>query len=129
MANKRKCILCPTHEYEYCGKCKPQETIQTWRYIFDSENCRDIYKILENYVAKKVNALEAKQQLSNYVLPPMEEIQPTLRKNLEDILNQTKENFIAENTEEKSNLLEDKTVIEEEIIKPRRRRYSRRNKE
>ena len=124
MANKRKCILCPTHEYEYCGKCKPQETIQTWRYIFDSENCRDIYKILENYVAKKINAIEAKQQLSNYVLPPIEEIQPTLRKNLEDILSQTKE--ISNEKEEV--FLED-NIIEKEIIKSRRRRYSRRKTE
>ena len=124
MANKRKCILCPTHEYEYCGKCKPQETIQTWRYIFDSENCRDIYKILENYVAKKINAIEAKQQLSNYVLPPIEEIQPTLRKNLEDILNQTKEI-----SKEKEEVSKEDIIIEEEIIKPRRRRYSRRKTE
>lgn len=124
MANKRKCILCPTHEYEYCGKCKPQETIQTWRYIFDSENCRDIYKILENYVAKKINAIEAKQQLSNYVLPPIEEIQPTLRKNLEDILNQTKEI-----SKEKEEISKENSIIEEKIIMPRRRRYSRKKTE
>ena len=60
MANKRKCILCPTHEYEYCGKCKPQETIQTWRYIFDSENCRDIYKILENYECYECKLIPAR---------------------------------------------------------------------
>lgn len=128
MAEKRQCILCPTHKYEYCGKCKPQEIIQTWRYIFDSENCRDIYNILEKYVAKKITAVEAKQQLSNYSLPPLEEMQPTLRKNLEDILNQTKDFENKESISKENNIQNDNNIIEKNAVS-KRRRYSRRNKE
>lgn len=128
MAEKRQCILCPTHKYEYCGKCKPQEIIQTWRYIFDSENCRDIYNILEKYVAKKITAVEAKQQLSNYSLPPLEEMQPTLRKNLEDILNQTKDIENKESISKENIIQNDNNIIEKNAVS-KRRRYSRRNKE
>lgn len=130
MANKRKCILCPSHEYEYCGKCKPHEVIETWRFIFDTENCRDIYKIIENYVAKKITALEARQQLEQHKLPELKDIQSSLRKNLEDIYNQTKEVYEQKNKIEDENkqvefVREGIETVEE--IKPRRRRFSRRN--
>lgn len=135
MANKRNCILCPSHEYEYCGKCKPDKVVETWRFIFDSENCRDIYKVIENYVAKKVTALEARQQLEKYELPNFEDIQFSLRKNIEEIFELTKDDYnkntsvetidnsIVDNSD-KENISQE---IEEESTKPRRRRFSRRS--
>ena len=121
MMTIRKCILCPTHEYEYCGKCKPREIIETWRFIFDSKNCRDIYKILENFTAKKISAMEARKRLDEYTIPNLEDIQPTLRKNLEDIYSQTK-NMYTQNVEKVAEINTD-----HEEVKPRKRRYVRRN--
>lgn len=128
MKEKRKCILCPSHEYAYCGKCKPKEIVETWRFIFDSENCRDIYKILENYVAKKITALEARQQLDKYDLPNINDIQPILRKKLEDIYYITKDNYIQDNisvTDKENEVIEELPTTQQ--TKPRRKRYSRRN--
>ena len=128
MKEKRKCILCPSHEYTYCGKCKPKEIVETWRFIFDSENCRDIYKILENYVAKKITALEARQQLDKYDLPNINDIQPILRKKLEDIYYITKDNYIQDNisvTDKENEVIEELPTTQQ--TKPRRKRYSRRN--
>lgn len=135
MANKRNCILCPSHEYEYCGKCKPDKIVETWRFIFDSENCRDIYKVIEKYVAKKVTALEARKQLEKYELPNFEDIQSSLRKSIEEIFELTKNEYnkntsVEEMTTNEKNDFEERESSQEsekEIVKPRRRRFSRRN--
>ncbi len=118
---KRKCILCPSHEYEYCGKCKPKEIVETWRFIFDSENCRDIYKILENYKAKKLSAEEAKKQLDKYTIPNLEDMQSVLRELIEDIFDKTRDVY-TQNIEETV-----KSDTDYEEVKPRKRRYTRRN--
>lgn len=118
MSNKRKCILCPSHEYEYCGKCKPKEIIETWRYIFDSENCRDVYKILENFAGNKISATEANKLLLQYNVPDVNEVHPSLRKNLEDIYKQSE----VKGVQEINNLADEEIIAEQ---KPRRRRYKR----
>ena len=135
MANKRNCILCPSHEYEYCGKCKPDKIVERWRYLFDSENCRDIYKVIENYVAKKVTALEARQQLEKYKLPNFEDIRSSVRKNIEEIFELTKNEYnkstsVEETVTNERNNFEIQDILQEsekEAVKPRRRRFSRRN--
>jgi hypothetical protein len=84
----RKCILCPSHEYEYCTKCKDKSLVENWRLLFDKEECRDIYHVLSEFAFGRLTANEAKSQLDNYTLPNPEEMQPALRKNLEDVMSQ-----------------------------------------
>jgi len=88
MKAKRKCVLCPSHEYEYCTKCKDKSLVESWRLLFDKEDCRDIYNILSEFAFGRLSANDAKLKLDRYNVPKLEEMQPVLRKNYEDVLAQ-----------------------------------------
>lgn len=88
MKAKRKCVLCPSHEYEYCTKCKDKSLVERWRLLFDKEDCRDIYNILSEFAFGRLSANDAKLKLDRYKVPKLEEMQPALRKNYEDVLAQ-----------------------------------------
>lgn len=129
MKSMRKCTLCPSHQYEYCTICKKDSIVESWRLLFDSENCRDIYHILSEYAFNRKTAIEAYNELQKYNIPDKELIQTSLRKNYEDLLKEIKNrNSLINNSE---NLIEnnDSSITEEQITKPKRRRYSRRNRE
>lgn len=67
MAHKiRKCIVDLT-EYKYCPSCgdNPDET---WRFIYCSENCRGIDKVLQGVVSGRLTELEAQEELKNYTV-------------------------------------------------------------
>lgn len=125
MKSMRKCTLCPSHVYEYCNKCKPNSLIEPWRLLYDSETCRDVYNILSEFAFGRKTALEARKELEQYNVPSKEEMNSSLRKNLEDIYAQTEELY-SKNSEEKI----EKEIIEEPVeeVKPRRRRYTRRSR-
>jgi len=84
MRGDRKCIL-DSKQYNYCPHCNHDNPNETWRYLFCSENCREIYKILEDWTGKKISSDDAKQKLVLHELPSLDQIQPSLRKNIEDI--------------------------------------------
>ena len=83
MRGDRKCIL-DAKQYNYCPHCRDNPN-ETWRYLFCSENCRDIYHVLELWVAKKLTSQQARDQLNNYKLPPLDTIKTALRLNIEQI--------------------------------------------
>lgn len=64
MAHNRKCIVDLT-EYKYCPHCgdNPDET---WRFIYCSENCRGIDKVMQGFVSGRLSELEAQEELKNY---------------------------------------------------------------
>lgn len=127
MKSMRKCTLCPSHLYEYCNKCKSEFQIEPWRLSFDSETCRDVYKILAEFAFGRKTAIDARKELEKYDVPNKEDMTSSLRKNLEDIYAQTNHLYEKEVVEEKSEEYVQENPVEE--IKPRRRRYSRRKYE
>ena len=128
MEPMRKCTLCPSHKYSYCNKCKAPSLIEPWRMLFDSETCRDVYHILSEFAFGRKTAIEARSELENYEVPNKEDMTSSLRKNLEDVYEQTK-NY-GKKKEEPITIspIDNTEYFEEPIeeIKPRRRRYSRR---
>ena len=128
--SQRKCKLCPTaHIYEYCTSCIKKEDIIQWKLQFDTENCRDVYKVLSEFAFGRLSANDAKRQLDKLEVPNKEDMQLPLRKNYEDVLSQaTKEepkklDSIKETSY--SSTYEPKEEVEE--VKSRRRRSFRRN--
>ena len=87
MRGDRKCIV-DAKQYNYCPHCKDNPN-ETWRFLFCSENCRDIYHILEDWVAKKITSDAAREKLNNYTLPPLETLKTALRSNIEQIYKDT----------------------------------------
>ena len=89
MRGDRKCIV-DAKQYNYCPHCKDNPN-ETWRFLFCSENCRDIYHVLELWVAKKLTSEQAREQLNNYELPPLDTIKAALRANIAQINKETEE--------------------------------------
>ena len=60
--NKKKCEICGT-EYKYCANCGEFDNYPRWMFLFHSENCRDIWSVINAYRAKQKTAYEAKKEL------------------------------------------------------------------
>ena len=51
----KTCSICGT-EYKYCNNCKSDINQPRWKFLFDKENCKNIWEIINGY---KTNALDA----------------------------------------------------------------------
>lgn len=99
MRGDRKCIV-DAKNYNYCPHCKDNPN-ETWRFLFCSENCRDIYHTLEDWVAKKITSDVAREQLNNYTLPPLESMKTALRMNIQQIYKESENKQIEKPVEQK----------------------------
>ena len=87
MALDRKCIVCPDkHHYKYCNNCGGYNSLETWRFIFCSENCKEIYKIASDFVNGELTGIEAKKELEKYDISDLEFYHPIIKQNIADIL-------------------------------------------
>ena len=87
MALDRKCIVCPDkHHYKYCSNCSGYNSKETWRFLFCSQNCKEIYSIATDFVNGKLTGLEAKYKLKNLDLSDLEFYHSIIKKNIENIL-------------------------------------------
>ena len=108
MALDRKCVICPDkHHYKYCNNCSGYNPIETWRFVFCSQNCREIYRILSDYSSKQITIEEAKEALRKCDLSDLEFYQKSIKKSIQDILG----------LEEVTETTEDENIEEKEIIK------------
>lgn len=62
---QRKCVMCGT-VYEHCGHCGAAP--QLWKNIFCSENCRDIYDVLNKYDGKLITKEDGIERLKAFDL-------------------------------------------------------------
>ena len=62
---QRKCVMCGT-VYEHCGHCGAAP--QLWKNIFCSENCRDIYDVLNKYDGKLITKEDGTERLKAFDL-------------------------------------------------------------
>lgn len=87
MALDRKCIVCPDkHHYKYCSNCSGYNSKETWRFLYCSQNCKEIYSIASDFVNGKLTGLEAKHKLEKLDLSDLEFYHSVIKKNIEDIL-------------------------------------------
>ena len=87
MALNRKCIVCPDkHHYKYCSNCSGYNSKETWRFLYCSQNCREIYSIATDFVNGKLTGLDAKHKLEKLDLSDLEFYHSVIKKNIEDIL-------------------------------------------
>lgn len=85
MAAPRKCIVC-RKEYNYCPHCGHDNSSETWRNSFCSENCRSIFKVCKDYVDKEIKPAEAKKKLEGLNLSRLEKFAKIIQGNVIDIL-------------------------------------------
>ena len=107
--NNRKCIICG-HSYHFCPTCGEDAGKPTWYFIFDGENCHDIYEVCTQYRDKKIDVKKAYELISKLDLSNIEDF-------VEVTKNQIKE-FIRLN-EEATNVKEsvEKAEVKNETVK------------
>ena len=62
MSDIKKCVCCEG-KYKYCSHCNKNVKQESWKNLFCSENCRDVFKTLQDYVNGYLNIAEAKEKL------------------------------------------------------------------
>ena len=117
MAKKRLCAVCGS-EYSFCPNCGNTTGNETWRYLFDGEDCMSIYHIYDKHRAGKITDDVAKNELEKYDLSKVLEADTLVAKSIKDLFNKKNEPSIniekedaAVTTAEPSedNALDDKT--------------------
>lgn len=81
----RKCLICQK-AYRFCGHCANEEHREdTWRTVFCSENCREIFDILSMQGNGHIESSEAKHKLENLDLSKLEGFRDDFKKQIESI--------------------------------------------
>ena len=103
MFNDNKvCILCNAH-YKYCEGCPSKYNVnETWRNIFCSEECRDIYSIYDLLKANKTTDAEAGKMLRKYDASFIERTKEPMRAMLLVAYNDKPKTQVASKPVEKS---------------------------
>lgn len=65
-AKKRICHTCGK-EYSYCPRCKEDENKPTWMFVWDTEECREVFNTLSRYNSKDYSKEEAKKILNKTI--------------------------------------------------------------
>jgi len=63
MKHERKCIVCGT-TYSYCPRCKQYESSPRWKVNFCSEDCKNIFSVIDKFIFKHISAEDAKKALN-----------------------------------------------------------------
>ena len=88
---ERTCVVCGT-KYIYCPNCKKGDPTETWRYMYDSEECREIFKTCSRFAFGHIDAEAAKKKLDKYDLTDRTKYAEGIRQNLSAIYAKKAEN-------------------------------------
>lgn len=86
MAKIRTCMV-DRKQYTYCPKCGKDNPNETWRFLFCSDNCRQIYHVVEDYKKEKISISEANSKLNNFSITDKENLGEYIIAPLTEILN------------------------------------------
>lgn len=104
---ERICITCGK-KYVYCPNCQKGDPSETWRNIYCSDECRDIYKICNSFAFGHINVETAKKQLDKYGITDRSKYNEDVRKSLSAIYaeapkTETKDAEVSKKEEETTN--------------------------
>ena len=96
--NNRVCIICGK-EYRYCSACGEDAGKPTWYFIFDGQNCHDIYEVCTQYRDGEIDAKVAYEKISKLDISNIKNFAEATRIQIEEILAKGKDvNSVAEKT-------------------------------
>ena len=94
--NNRVCIICGK-EYHYCSACGEDAGKPTWYFIFDGQNCHDIYEVCTQYRDGEIDAKVAYEKISKLDISNIKNFAESTRIQIEEILAKGKDaNSVAE---------------------------------
>lgn len=85
----RVCFTCGK-KHSYCPTCYDDMSLETWHIMFDNENCKNIFNIVNKHFYKYITDDEAILQLEKCDLSNMKEFNEDIVKGINDILSQKK---------------------------------------
>ena len=83
--NNRVCIICGK-EYRYCSACGEDAEKPTWYFIFDGQNCHDIYEVCTQYRDGEIDANVAYEKISKLDISNIKNFSESTRIQIEEIL-------------------------------------------
>lgn len=83
--NNRICCICG-RGYEYCPTCGKDAGKPTWYFIFDGQNCHDIYEICTQYRDKKIDVRKAYELISKLDLSNIEDFVEVTKNQIKEII-------------------------------------------
>ena len=83
--NNRVCIICGK-EYRYCSACGEDAGKPTWYFIFDGQNCHDIYEVCTQYRDGEIDANVAYEKISKLDISNIKNFSESTRIQIEEIL-------------------------------------------
>lgn len=93
----KKCIICGAR-YSYCNNCQKDSGKPTWYFIFDGENCHDIYDVCVAYRDKEITIKEAYERISKLDLSDLESFAPSTKAQIEEIMKYNEQKFETKET-------------------------------
>ena len=88
--NNRVCIICGK-EYRYCSACGEDAGKPTWYFIFDGQNCHDIYEVCTQYRDGEIDAKVAYEKISKLDISNIKDFYEATRIQIEEIIANGKE--------------------------------------
>ena len=86
----RTCIICGK-KYSYCNNCQSDANKPTWYFIFDSQNCHDIYEVCTQYRDKEITVAQAYEKISKLDISDIKNFAESTRKQIEEIMSKGKD--------------------------------------
>ena len=83
--NNRTCIICGK-QYHYCPNCGEDAGKPTWYFVFDGQNCHDIYDVCTNYRDGKIDVAKAYELISNLDISEIDSFQEATRAQINEII-------------------------------------------
>ena len=94
--NNRTCMICGEH-YAYCPHCGEDANKPTWYFIFDGQNCHDIYEVCTQYRDGEIDVKVAYEKIFKLDISNIKNFAEVTRIQIEEILAKGKDvNSVAE---------------------------------
>ena len=81
----RTCIICGK-QYRYCPDGGEDAGRPTWYFVFDGQNCHDIYDVCTNYRDGKIDVAKAYELISNLDISEINSFQEATRAQINEII-------------------------------------------
>ena len=83
--NNRTCIICGEN-YAYCPHCGEDANKPTWYFIFDGQNCHDIYGVCTQYRDGEIDVNVAYEKISKLDISNIKNFAESTRIQIDEIL-------------------------------------------
>lgn len=119
MEKNRICFACGEH-YEWCNTCHDFNPTDSWKYLYDTEDCLAMSKIWYAYKGDEITKAEAKMLAEKHpeTLEKVLKNNSVLAKAFQDICKEEKQEKVEQTVENK---VDDADKPEEDVVKPERK--------